>query len=228
MPLIGIKRIDQGLSIWRCLPCRRSSGGRRGQAPNRSPCWCARTGRNRDRPPGNRRGYRATRHLIDLGHRRIAIIAGPAYASSSRKRLESYRKALAEAGIPESPDLIQGSTFGIDSGAEVAERSLALRERPTAIFAINDKTAIGVLSALTRAGLSVPGDISLVGYNDVPIVSQLLVPLTSVRVPFEQIAAMALELLEATKEPRELIMRAAPTLIPRESTAQAPVRSAVS
>lgn len=82
----------------------------------------------------------------------------------------------------------------------MAERSLALRERPTAIFAINGKTAIGVLSALTRAGLSVPGDISLVGYNDVPIVSQLLVPLTSVRVPFEQIAAMALELLEATKE----------------------------
>lgn len=165
-------------------------------------------------------GYLATRHLIDLGHRRIAIIAGPDYASSSRKRLDGYRKALAEAGIAEDAPLIQASTFGIDSGAEAAERLLALPERPTAIFAINDNTAIGALSALTRAGLSVPSDMSLVGYNDVPIVSRLPVPMTSVRVPFDQIAAMAMDLLDAQQDPAEPIRRATPTLIPRQSTSK--------
>lgn len=166
-------------------------------------------------------GYLATRHLIDLGHRRIAIIAGPDYASSSRKRLDGYRNALAEAGIPEDPQLVQASTFGIASGAEAAMRLLALTRPPTAIFAINDNTAIGALSALTRAGLSVPADMSLVGYNDVPIVSCLPVPLTSVRVPFDQIASMAVELLDAPPDAAGQIRRATPTLIPRQSTCPA-------
>ncbi|WP_290686824.1 MULTISPECIES: LacI family DNA-binding transcriptional regulator [unclassified Haematobacter] len=167
-------------------------------------------------------GYLATRHLIDLGHQRIAIIAGPDYASSSRKRLDGYRDALAEAGIAENPALIMPSTFGIDSGADAAERLLALPAKPTAIFAVNDNTAIGALSALVRAGLSVPKDISLVGYNDIPIVSRLPVPLTTLRVPFDQIAAAALELLDSEAHPHTPIRRIAPTLIPRQSTARPP------
>jgi LacI family transcriptional regulator len=165
-------------------------------------------------------GYLATRHLIDLGHRRIGLIAGPSYASSAVQRLKGYRQALSEAGIPIDVDLIVASTFGIDSGDEAAEKLMALADQPTAIFAVNDNTAIGALSALTRLGLSVPADISLVGYNDIPIVSRLPIPLTSVRVPFDQIASAALDLLaDARGAIDDRVRIATPSLIPRKSTA---------
>lgn len=165
-------------------------------------------------------GYLASRHLLDLGHRRIGVIAGPDYASSSRGRVEGYRQAMAEANAAIDPSWIVGSTFGMDSGAEAAEQLMRLPSPPTALFAVNDNTAIGALSALHRLGLSVPGDVSLVGYNDIPIVSRLPVPLTSVRVPFDQIAAAALDLLSHPPEvSRDRIRVATPTLIPRRSTA---------
>jgi len=165
-------------------------------------------------------GYLATRHLIDLGHRRIGLIAGPDYASSSRERLAGYRQAMAEAGHEINLRWIVPSTFGIQSGADAAMALMALKPAPTAIFAVNDNTAIGALSALTRLGLSVPSDISLVGYNDIPLVSLLPTPLTSVRVPFDQIASNALDLLNAgATSPRERMRVAAPTLIPRKTTA---------
>lgn len=164
-------------------------------------------------------GYLATRHLIDLGHRRIGIIAGPPYASSSRGRVEGYRRALEEAGIAFAPELMRESTFSIDSGSTAAEVLMSARHPPTALFAVNDNTAIGALSALARAGLSVPGDVSLVGYNDIPVVSRLPTPLTTVRVPFDQIAAAALDLLiQGPESPADRIRVATPTLIPRRST----------
>lgn len=168
-------------------------------------------------------GYLATRHLIDLGHRRIGLIGGPSYASSARGRLSGYRDALSEAGIDFDDQLVAESTFGIDSGAEAAKQLMSLDERPTAIFAVNDNTAIGALSALSRLGLSVPDDISLVGYNDVPIVSSLPVPLTSVRVPFDHIARAALDLLSKDAGGMAETIVATPTLIPRKSTASPPV-----
>ena len=168
-------------------------------------------------------GYLATRHLIDLGHRRIGIIAGPAYASSARFRTEGYRNALAEAGITVDPDLVIESSFSIEAGTVAAEKLMNLSPRPTAIFAVNDNTAIGALSALTNRGVSVPGDVSLVGYNDIPIVSHLPTPLTTLRVPFDQIAAAALDLLERNPtEAAPTINLVAPTLIPRKSTAAPP------
>lgn len=165
-------------------------------------------------------GYLAARHLLDLGHRRIGIIAGPSYASSSRRRVEGYRQALAEAGVEAPSELEVASTFGIDSGADAAEHLMRLPCPPTAIFAVNDNTAIGALSTLTRMGLRVPADVSLVGYNDIPIVSRLPIPLTTLRVPFDQIASEALDLLAhgATSETGRVRM-AMPTLIPRRSTA---------
>ena len=168
-------------------------------------------------------GYLATRHLIDLGHRRIGIIAGPAYASSARFRTEGYRNALAEAGITVDPDLVIESSFSIEAGTVAAEKLMNLSPRPTAIFAVNDNTAIGALSALTNRGVLVPGDVSLVGYNDIPIVSHLPTPLTTLRVPFDQIAAAALDLLERNPtEAAPTINLVAPTLIPRKSTAAPP------
>jgi LacI family transcriptional regulator len=167
-------------------------------------------------------GYLATRHLIDLGHRRIAIIAGPSFASSSRDRLAGYRQALEEASIVGDSALVIESSFSIEAGAEAAEAIMALENRPTAIFAVNDNTAIGALSKLTNMGIAVPEDISLVGYNDIPIVSHLPTPLTTMRVPFDQIASAALELLDTPPAMGNLAkILVAPTLIPRRSSSRA-------
>ena len=165
-------------------------------------------------------GYLGTRHLLDLGHRRIAMIAGPNYASSSRGRVAGYRKALEEAGVPIVADHIVPSTFGIEAGAEAVIGLMKLSPRPTAIFAINDNTAIGAMSALANLSLNVPHDVSLVGYNDIPIVSHLPTPLTTLRVPFDQIALAALDLLATPiVSDSDRIRIAPPTLIPRRSTA---------
>jgi LacI family transcriptional regulator len=161
----------------------------------------------------------ATRHLLDLGHRRIGLVGGPDYASSARDRRCGYKQALAEAGILVDESLITGDSFSMEGG-ETAGRTLLNRtDRPTAIFAVNDNTAIGVMAAAHALGLRIPEDLSLVGYNDIPVVSRLPVPLTTVRVPFQQIAVNALELLQEASggaPPRTLIT--APTLIPRRST----------
>ena len=164
-------------------------------------------------------GYLATRHLLDLGHRRIGLIAGPAYASSSRGRIEGYRQAMEEAGAAVEPDLIVGDSFSIDAGVVAAETLMHLPERPTAIFAVNDNTAIGAMSTLRRLDLAIPRDVSLVGYNDIPIVSRLGTPMTTVRVPFDQIAVSALDLLtHGADSAVDRIRVATPTLIPRQST----------
>ena len=131
---------------------------------------------------------------------------------------------MSEAGLTEVDYLVHESTFGMDSGETVARAVLAGAHRPTAIFAVNDNTAIGVLAAAQAAGLSVPGDLSVVGYNDIPVSARLPVALTTVRVPFDQIAANAVELLTqqrtgALGEPRRVVT---PTLIPRQSTARPP------
>lgn len=170
-------------------------------------------------------GYLATRHLLDLGHRHIGLIAGPGYASTARGRVEGYRQAMAEAEAAVDPAWVVESTFGIDSGADAAQALMGLDPRPTALFAVNDNTAIGALSVLEKLGLSVPKDVSLVGYNDIPIVSRLPTPLTSVRVPFDQIAAATLDLLTAGPAgEHDRIRVVAPTLIPRRSTAPPPAR----
>lgn len=165
-------------------------------------------------------GYLATRHLLDLGHRRIGLVAGPGYASSAQGRCEGYRQALTEAGIDYDQSLVEGGSFSLETG-ELAGRTLLGRpDRPTAIATVNDNTAIGVMASAYALGLRIPDDLSVVGYNDTPLVSRLPVPLTTVRVPFGQIAAGAVELLldhSTTATPRTLV--ATPTLIPRRSTA---------
>lgn len=167
-------------------------------------------------------GYLATRHLIDLGHREIGIVAGPDEAPTALARREGYRRALAEAGLQERPEFAYASTFSMESGEGAAEAFLAGLRRPTAVFAVNDNTAIGFTSVIQRAGLRIPQDLSVVGYNDIPLVARLAVPLTSVRVPFREIAAAAVDELltsvngQPTSPHRQRVM--APTLIPRAST----------
>ncbi|QFU91761.1 HTH-type transcriptional regulator DegA [Amycolatopsis sp. YIM 10] len=161
-------------------------------------------------------GHLATRHLLDLGHRRIGLVSGPDYASSARGRRDGYEEALGAAGIPVDESLTAGDAFSMESG-EIAGRALLGRaDRPTAIFAVNDNTAIGVMSAAHNLGLRIPEDLSVVGYNDIPIAARLPTPLTTIRVPFRQIAEGALTLLGDDGAGRQLV--ATPTLIPRGST----------
>jgi LacI family transcriptional regulator len=163
-------------------------------------------------------GHLATRHLLDLGHRRIGLVSGPDYASSAQGRRDGYRQALTEAGIIVDEALIEGDSFSMDAGETAGRALLNKPDRPTAIFAVNDNTAIGVMAAAHTLGLRIPEDLSLVGYNDIPVVSRLPVPLTTVRVPFDQIAAGALDLLLNPNDTAARTLIATPTLIPRRST----------
>lgn len=161
-------------------------------------------------------GYFAVRHLLDLGHRDIAVITGPEFTSSARDRVAGARRALAEADVDLPDERIMFIGYGIESGAAAARHLFASGSLPTAIFAANDNLAMGVIAAAAERGLVIGRDISVVGYNDIPLAALLPVPLTSVRTPFAQIATSALDLLEA---PVGTVTRALPTLIPRASTA---------
>jgi LacI family transcriptional regulator len=168
-------------------------------------------------------GYLATRHLIDLGHREIGLVAGPDHAPTALARREGHRHALREAGIEDAPELVYPSTFSMESGEAAAEAFLAARRRPTAVFAVNDNTAFGFTSVIQRAGLGIPKDLSIVGYNDIPLVARLPVPLTTVRVPFGDIASATVDTLLNSIQGRPALAAhrtLAPTLIPRASTAR--------
>lgn len=164
-------------------------------------------------------GYLAVRHLVDLGHRDIAVITGPDFTSTGTARLAGARKALSEAGIQPREEWLIAAGYGIENGYTAGETLLAgtPESRPTAIFAANDNIAMGVMAAAQHNGINIPDDLALVGYNDTPLSARLPTPLTSVRVPLDQIAATAIDLIvHPAAEP--LIRRAMPTLIPRQSS----------
>jgi LacI family transcriptional regulator len=167
-------------------------------------------------------GQLATEHLIRHGHRRIAFVGGPTYASSSQGRQAGFLAAMADAGIAVPPELIHFSDFSMAAGAEVGHRLLALAEPPTAVFTANDSLAVGLTAVAQRAGLTMPANLSVVGYNDTPVASYLPVPLTSVRVPFRAIARDAVELLLDPEARTNGAMRvSAPQLVERDSVALA-------
>jgi len=112
--------------------------------------------------------YQLTRLLLSLGHRNIALISGPKDVSTSIDRVSGYRNALEEAGLPFDPANVQYGEFVQSSGYALTKRVLAMDPRPTAIFGANNFIAIGVLKALNDAGIKVPGEISVVGFDDLP------------------------------------------------------------
>ena len=167
-------------------------------------------------------GLSATRHLLELGHRRIAAITGPSWALCSRARLDGYRAALDAAGIPVDPALIRDGEFEIAGGLTSTTDLFRLPEPPTAVFALNDGMAIGVYHAASQAGLRIPQDLSVVGFDDYPLDAWLVPPLTTVRQPLTDMgtaaARMVLDLASGAELPsrrREL----ATELIVRSSTA---------
>lgn len=163
-------------------------------------------------------GYLAVRHLLDLGHRDIGVITGPWFTSSGRDRRAGAERAFREAGIALPDDRVLAVGYGLDHGIEAARRLLGGAEIPTAVFAANDNLAVGVSTVAQSLGMDAGADLSIVGYNDIPLVSRLPVPLTSVHTHFDRIAEIALDmLLEPSAGSR--IERTMPTLIPRASTA---------
>lgn len=149
-------------------------------------------------------GFEATRHLIDLGHRRIGFIGATLSGGSSLKRLQGYLKALEQYKIPVDERLITGPKEAISEvpgystekiGYEGMKRLLSLPERPTAVFARNDFTAIGAMTAIKEANLRIPEDIAIVGFDDIPLAVHTSPALTTVRQPMHLQGQLAAEML---------------------------------
>lgn len=165
-----------------------------------------------------RDGYLATKHLLDCGHRRIGAISGPVDYVSSNMRLKGYRMALEEAGIPFNSDLVYRGNYKIQSGQLGLPHLLG--QGATGIFAFNDMIALGIYKEVKRYGLSIPGDISVVGSDDIFVADVLETPLTTVHVPIEQIGMNAAdELIDMVEgKPRIASRVIEPTLMVRGST----------
>ena len=169
-------------------------------------------------------GAEAARHLAALGHTLIAHISGPATFRSSHERRRGFVEGLADNGLKLARKYDKEAGYTFESGHAAAEALLALNPRPTAIFTGNDEMAAGVYTAAREAGLSVPRDLSVVGFDDSPMASRLWPLLTSVRLPIRDMGRMAAQKLlpvpaekKSQTEPDVI-----PTLVKRESTAAPP------
>lgn len=141
------------------------------------------------------------RHLASVGHRSIAFIAGPEDNFESQERLRGYRAALGEV-LPGTPELVLPGDFTEQSGERAGHELLALSQRPSAVFAGNDMMALGCLTVLMQRGVSVPKEIALAGFDDIPICRYVQPALTTVRVPIVELGALALaELASAIEVP---------------------------
>ena len=168
-------------------------------------------------------GRLATQHLIRLGHRRIAFIAGDADHPDATERLRGYRAALESAGIAFDQALVVPGEYLELSGLRAVDRLLETNQRFTAIFAANDQMAVGAALGLKRHSLRVPEDVSIVGFDDLPTSQYAIPPLTSVHQPAYELGRLAasamLQLLTGTKPAVEV---PAPRLIARESSRRLP------
>ncbi len=170
-------------------------------------------------------GLSATEHLIHLGHRRIAFVAGRPELWCSRARLDGYRAGLETAGLAVDDDLVVPGEFGYESGFRAGERLFDLDDPPTAVFAASDQMALGVYEALRRRGLRVPTDVSVVGFDDLPEARWSSPSLTTVRQPLSDMGRLAVRTVqrlvrrETIESPR---VELATELVVRDSTAPAP------
>jgi LacI family transcriptional regulator len=170
-------------------------------------------------------GLIAVRHLLELGHRRIAIISGPADVLCSQARVAGFRSAHDEAGVPVDPELVRYGAFAAQTGHEHAMALLARPDRPTAIFAGSDIQAMGVMRAARRRGLDVPGDLSVVGYDNLAVAAWTGPGLTTVNQPLRDMAGIATRMLLDLAHGADLVtsrIDLVTELVVRESTAPPP------
>ncbi|HEX4298271.1 MAG TPA: LacI family DNA-binding transcriptional regulator [Devosia sp.] len=167
-------------------------------------------------------GQSATQHLIEQGHRRIGTILGESWMEAAQDRLEGYRRALATADIPFDASLVLEGDWSASAGYHGTRKLLALKEPPTAIFCQNDRTAIGCYEALKEAGLRIPEDISVIGYDDEEISRHLHPRLSTAILPHRAMGQWAIERLEEPVDRnrrRHPITKLECLLVPRDSVA---------
>lgn len=141
-------------------------------------------------------GYTGIKHLAELGHRRIGIIAAPTYPEPIKNRIRGVQEAIAEFGLDDDPALlVRGDNQLFEMGYQAAQQLLTMENRPTAIFALTDVTAVGVMHAAAEMNLKIPDDISVMGYDDLPISAYMMPPLTTIAQPFVEMGETAVELL---------------------------------
>ncbi len=155
--------------------------------------------------------HSATRHLLRMGHRQLAVITGPLHLSNAVERLKGFKRALAEAKVPIEPEYIQEARFNRQSGYQAAARLLRMLPRPTAIFACNDLMAMGVLLAARELDLHCPDQLSIVGFDDLDFAEFTAPALTSVHQPGYQLGTTAARLLlkriEGSKQsPQKIVL----------------------
>jgi LacI family transcriptional regulator len=174
--------------------------------------------------PDNRGGARlAARHLFGLGHRKVGVIAGPPELTTSSDRLDGFREELAALGVGLPDEQVRGGRFDRDDAEQATEQLFSAVPGLTAIFAINDVMAIGVLACLRKRGVRVPQDVSVVGFDDIRVAADLGPALTTVRVPMTEIGRRALALALEPPAKNFRAERLATELVVRESTGKAPL-----
>lgn len=174
-------------------------------------------------------GLLATRYLLSLGHRRIGCITGPSLLTPSAARVTGYRRALREAGLEVDETLIVGGDFQHQSGYRACQQLLALPEPPTAIFVCNDMMAVGALCAVHEAGLSVPADVSVIGFDDISLASYTVPRLTTIAQPSYEMGRIAVERLIQRLQHGDLPVsheQLPVSLVERDSCGPLPRRSA--
>ncbi|MFG6655680.1 ribose operon transcriptional repressor RbsR [Scandinavium sp. M-37] len=140
-------------------------------------------------------GDMATQYLIDKGYTRIACIAGPLDKTPARLRLEGYQSAMQRSGLPLHDEYVITSDFEFGGGLTAMQSLLALAEPPQAVFVGNDAMAVGVYQALYQAGLSVPRDMAVVGYDDIELAAFMTPPLTTIHQPKDELGELAIDVL---------------------------------
>lgn len=174
-------------------------------------------------------GYTGIKHLVELGHRRIAVVGAPLDTEPIQRRIRGTKEAIAEFGLEDDPTLLvtgdsERKLFAV--GYEAAMRLLALDEKPTAIFALTEVAAVGVMHAAAEMGLSIPNDLSVLSYDDLPLAEYFIPPLTSIAQPFIEMGETAVNLLldqieDPSLPPQKVVL---PTrLVVRQTTAPPPM-----
>ena len=146
-------------------------------------------------------GYIATKHFIENGHKKIGCLSGQVDKSTCQERLKGFRKAMTEAELTVNDDWLLDGDFECESAVEAAQKFIAMEDRPTAIFCFNDIMAMALISTFEQAGLRVPDDISIIGYDNIDLAPYFSPPLTTVHQPKRRLGKKAIEiLLERVKD----------------------------
>jgi LacI family transcriptional regulator len=164
-------------------------------------------------------GRLAGQHLLEMGHKRVGVIAGDLLASTGRERSQGFRRVFEAAGYPIDDRYVVSTGFGTSAGLAAGTQLMALPEPPTAIFAVDDLTAVGAMGAIRAAGKKLREDVALIGYNDLDLAANLPIPLTSVRSDLMTMGRLSVEaLLQGINGQPATSTLLQPVLMPRATT----------